>query len=282
MIIDNPILELTSTTKNQFFNVQKLLSTLKIARVTNQSPDHLLAFCQTNDRARPMTNRSELLQRLAPNRLLYVLHSEQEILTQLPLAMLYVALSTEEAVPNRFEQLPKSGPVVDPKTALFYSVSSPWTQVAGLNLGRRLILDSRTDLLKHYPSLKTFCTMSPALTFGQYLVEQGLSQEYHRIQDLDYDRDAQLIAELKPRIRTLAKRYILEEKVDGKPRNAMTRFHLANGAAILRINWPGDLTQVGRKYSAGLLINYIYDPELLNERSLKFLSTGYLEYLEKD
>ncbi len=40
----------------------------------------------------------------------------------------------------------------------------------------------------------------------------------------------------------------------------MARFHLDNGARLERLNAQADLSPKGLKQSAGLMVNYLYDP----------------------
>ena len=50
-----------------------------------------------------------------------------------------------------------------------------------------------------------------------------------------------------------------EKTVQGKPVDAVARFHLGNGARVERINWAGDPSAKGMKQSFGLMVNYLYD-----------------------
>jgi len=57
-----------------------------------------------------------------------------------------------------------------------------------------------------------------------------------------------------------AARYLVERDEAGLPLDPVARFHLGNGARIERLNWLAD--QGGRrlKQSAGLMVNYLYQP----------------------
>ena len=56
-----------------------------------------------------------------------------------------------------------------------------------------------------------------------------------------------------------AAHYLAREMVDGKPVDAVARFHLGNGARVERLNWAGDPSSKGQKQSYGLMVNYLYD-----------------------
>ena len=53
--------------------------------------------------------------------------------------------------------------------------------------------------------------------------------------------------------------YLGRELQDGKPVDAVARFHLGNGARVEQINWAADLSGKGFKQSFGLMVNYLYD-----------------------
>src|SRR5260221_12175099 len=53
--------------------------------------------------------------------------------------------------------------------------------------------------------------------------------------------------------------YLLYAKQDDdEPLDAVARFHLGNGARLERLNWLGDISTTGMRRSAGLMVNYVY------------------------
>ena len=48
-------------------------------------------------------------------------------------------------------------------------------------------------------------------------------------------------AEVKQRLLALCAWYLMREKRNSEPLDAVARFHLRNGARVERINWMGDL-----------------------------------------
>lgn len=61
--VENPLLELKMPNPT-FLNVKNFLKTIKLGRVTKESPEAKLLFCQKTDRARPISTREDLLKRL--------------------------------------------------------------------------------------------------------------------------------------------------------------------------------------------------------------------------
>jgi malonyl-CoA decarboxylase len=45
----------------------------------------------------------------------------------------------------------------------------------------------------------------------------------------------------------------------------VAHFHLSNGARIERINWRADVSDNGMRQAHGLMVNYLYDPERIEE-----------------
>jgi malonyl-CoA decarboxylase len=54
--------------------------------------------------------------------------------------------------------------------------------------------------------------------------------------------------------------------------NSVAKFHLGNGAKLHRINWAGDLSKKGIKQSAGLMVNYLYDLENVEDNHERFVN----------
>ena len=54
--------------------------------------------------------------------------------------------------------------------------------------------------------------------------------------------------------------------------NPVAKFHLGNGAQLFRVNWAADLSKKGLRESAGIMVNYLYDLDRLEENRERFLS----------
>jgi malonyl-CoA decarboxylase len=274
MVHVNPLLE-TAVSKFSFFDQDAFLKTIKLGQVTPHADQAVLDFCQQSDRARPIDERRELLQRLSGPRRLYVLQSDDRLVTKLPLALLFVKLHSGP-IPDKLDAIFGGDSYMAPGgvcTALFYSVSSPWREVAGLQLGRQLILRTKADLLQTFPTIGTLSTMSPALGFADYLRTRGLDPAFA----LRLTPNAVVDESLRSQVHALAREYVFEAKQVGinQPLNAMTHFHCSNGAQVYRLNWPADFTAHGLQHSAGLMVNYRYHPgdDVLKERAARYLQS---------
>ena len=61
---------------------------------------------------------------------------------------------------------------------------------------------------------------------------------------------------------------------DGRPLDAVARFHLGNGARLERINWLGDCSARGMRESAGLMVNYLYDLDEIEKNHEAYANHG--------
>ena len=59
--------------------------------------------------------------------------------------------------------------------------------------------------------------------------------------------------------------HYLQSMKNGAPLDAVARFHLGNGARIERLNWAADTSAKGLKQSCGLMVNYLYELDELDD-----------------
>ncbi|QIB64997.1 malonyl-CoA decarboxylase [Kineobactrum salinum] len=171
------------------------------------------------------------------------------------------------------------------KTAIFYSISNCQPGLRGISFGNFLIKQVVMRLKEEMPQLAEFATLSPIPGFrtwlNKVLVDEQQTvlgaQETALLTALDaphwYQEDG-LNAKLQPLLMQLCARYLVQEKRGSTPLDPVARFHLGNGASIARINWLGDVSAKGLQQSAGLLVNYEYDLEEVEEHHEAFLNRG--------
>ena len=71
--------------------------------------------------------------------------------------------------------------------------------------------------------------------------------------------------------------YLLKsDREDGFPNDPVAKFHLGNGAVLGRINLNADLSEKGKNQSKGLMINYIYNLETLEENHESFFKSKHI------
>lgn len=156
-----------------------------------------------------------------------------------------------------------------PNTATFYSISNCHKGLQGISFGNFLIKQVAADLASELPSIKRFETLSPVPSFASWLHKviagkarcEALDKELHMIlplvaetEPLDSSGEAVQQAGLK-----LCAHYLLNEKHGDFPADPVARFHLGNGAALDQVHWAADTSEVGRKRSLGIMVNYLYE-----------------------
>jgi len=147
-------------------------------------------------------------------------------------------------------------------TAIFYSISNTQVGLRGVSFGDSLIKRVVERLHEEFPRLRTFATLSPIPGLRGWLSKNAPAEL------LQAWEDAAGFGEKSPHRQALLQwtaRYLGSETRDGKPLDAVARFHLGNGARVERVNWAADPSSKGFKQSYGLMVNYLYDLKKLDK-----------------
>jgi malonyl-CoA decarboxylase len=73
----------------------------------------------------------------------------------------------------------------------------------------------------------------------------------------------------------LAAYYFLRARSSkGRVIDSVARFHLGNGARLERINWLGDLSPKGLRESHGIMVNYLYRLDNIEENHEAFANNS--------
>ncbi|MBK5926372.1 malonyl-CoA decarboxylase domain-containing protein [Rhodobaculum claviforme] len=186
--------------------------------------------------------------------------------------LIFVQVALVKGLPGSVQALLDPGrAVLDPAgadTATFYSISNCQSGLKGISFGNSLIKQVVELLRQELPHLRTFVTLSPIPGLGPWLSENAASGdaaaarllELARTPGATFDDPAALA------LRRAAARYLLEAK-DGRdrPRDPVARFHLGNGAQVHEVHARADLSPRGLKQSCGAMVNYLYDPEAVEQ-----------------
>jgi malonyl-CoA decarboxylase len=147
-------------------------------------------------------------------------------------------------------------------TAIFYSISNTQTGLRGVSFGDSLIKRVVETLKDEFPKLKTFATLSPIPGLRAWLAKHAGPE---LLQALDHPLDLPPKSPRRPELLSWAARYLARDMPDGKPLDAVARFHLGNGARVEQLNWGADPSVKGLKQSYGLMVNYLYDLKRLDK-----------------
>jgi len=219
-----------------------------------------------------------------------------------PLIFVEVALVRGMAA-NIHDLLDEQAPVIDPNeadTAIFYSISNAQQGLAGISFGNFLIKMAVSELSTEFPNLKTFSTLSPVPGFMKWLHdrisegETGLLKPDERkaistlskskgskgtlkalLSNNDWASVRKVSDVLEGPLMRLCARYLMDEKRrPGRALDPVAHFHLSNGAIMERLNWQGDCSNKGLGQSAGIMINYLYDPEEIEDNHENYSAKG--------
>ena len=168
--------------------------------------------------------------------------------------------------------------------AIFYSISNTQRGLRGISFGNFLLKRVIEELLDELPQLKSFATLSPIPGFADWLGRQS-GEAIHALLPDKAERqaaaaDAQAGARWLERLRLAAQgdapdamrrsglrlaAHYLTQLRGGEPLDGVARFHLGNGARIERLNWMADASARGLEQSCGMMVNYVYEPDQLDE-----------------
>jgi malonyl-CoA decarboxylase len=151
---------------------------------------------------------------------------------------------------------------------MFYSITNCQEALRGISFGNLLIKQVAEELKREFPHLRRFATLSPIPGFRQWLEKNCDRPTLARLADPAWHL-GEVPDELRLKLTRLCAWYLVHEKKDQEPLDAVARFHLGNGASMERLNWMGDTSETGIARSAGLMVNYVYwlaDVEANHER----------------
>jgi len=142
-------------------------------------------------------------------------------------------------------------------TAVFYSISNCQEGLSGISFGNFLIKNVAHKLKQENEGLGKFVTLSPAPGFTRWLKKKSI--------DKNMDEDILLKQALI---------YLTDsDRDDELPNDPVAKFHLGNGAILERINLNADLSEKGINQSKGVMVNYLYNLDALEENHELFFKT---------
>jgi len=197
-------------------------------------------------------------------------------------------------------------------TAIFYSINNCQRGLDGISFGNFLIKRVVELLGEELRNLKHFATLSPVPGFCGWLREAGAalvteeeatalrtacppslalagpdaapataetpSQALARLLARRFwARDEPVARALEPVLTRLCAQYLIQvgSRRDAKrARDPVAHFHLSNGARIERLNWRGDTSEKGLRESAGLMVNYLYAIDRIEENHEGYVGEG--------
>jgi len=263
---------------------------LRLERITWDTKAAVLERIISYEKVHKIKDMTDLKRRLDEDRRFYAYF--HPVLPDEPLIFVQVAFTQglASSVQDIIKPMTPNQPKAD--TATFYSISNCQQGLTSVTLGNFLIKRVVYEIQQENPKIKHFGTLSPLPGFAEwvnYVEENKLrsilgSEDYEKVKFLrstDIKIGDPRIIEHKKIIKKLTIHYLIKEKVNGKPVNAVTRFHLGNGASIENIVINGNISDYGYNESFGIMVNYIYHLDKLEKIHEEYISNHQISYSDK-
>nr|MDH4447309.1 malonyl-CoA decarboxylase family protein [Acidovorax sp.] len=265
----------------QLFSTWFDVAFLELRRLSWDSPASLLEKLIKYEAVHDIRSWADLKNRLDSDRRCYGFFHPR--LPNEPLIFVEVALldRISSSITPLLDEAAAPVDITRANTAIFYSISNTQTGLRGVSFGDSLIKHVVETLAAEFPRLRTFATLSPIPGFRAWLgknapamlerlddkrrAELGRAvgfeppQAAHFLAAVDKPLELDARSPARQMLLECAAHYLGRDLQDGKPCDAVARFHLGNGARVERLNWGGDPSAKGLKQSYGLMVNYLYD-----------------------
>ena len=275
---------------------------LQLRRLDWNTPAAFLEKLIEYEAVHEITSWQDLKHRLAADRRLYAFVHPN--MPEEPLIFVQVALCRDLATSVQALLDTTAQPIEpeDADTAIFYSISNAQRGLAGISFGNHLIRRVVQDLKRALPRLQQFATLSPIPGFATWLqgvpaVETDATLEPAEREALAlavgtsaaavslpellarplWHLDEPLTQALRPALLRLCARFLVTLDPGGtRARDAVAHFHLGNGAVVAQLNWLADTSAKGMAQSFGIMVNYLYDPQQIDENSENYSRSGQI------
>jgi malonyl-CoA decarboxylase len=141
-------------------------------------------------------------------------------------------------------------------TAVFYSISNCQDGLAGISFGNFLIKKVAHKLKQEISEIDKFVTLSPVPGLMRWMENHAPVTYENCINKINDDENL-----LKKTFLYLTE----SNRKDNLPNDPVARFHLGNGAILHKINLHGDQSKKGMAQSHGVMINYLYDLDIVEK-----------------
>ena len=275
---------------------------LELRRIDWDSPASVLEKLIHYEAVHAIRDWSDLRRRLADDRRCFGFF--HPALPDDPLIFVEVALvrGLPTAAPPLLDL---DTPVLDPAqadSAIFYSISNCQDGLRGISFGNFLIKQVAAELAVEFPGIGRYATLSPLPRFREVLdsldaernplgrtqAEALLAEHADALCEASGENSAvdALLALLaqpvasQPRellegpLTQLALAYLARARRGDSVYDPVAAFHLANGAQLERVNPFADMSAERLRASYGVMVNYLYDPALVERNHELFVNEG--------
>jgi malonyl-CoA decarboxylase len=256
---------------------------LVLRRIDWTTPANILEKIIRYEAVHAINGWDDLRRRLEPpDRRLYAFF--HPALGDEPLIFVEVALT--DSIPSAIAPLlaPDRGELApqNATTAVFYSISNAQRGLARVSFGNFLIKQVVEELKRELPRLTQFVTLSPAPDFAGWLRREAADENSPALtgrarralallEKPNWLAKAAAREALQRTLTPLAAHYFIHARTaSGRVMDPVARFHLGNGARLERLNPFGDLSETALRQSYGLMVNYLYDLDHIEQNHEAF------------
>jgi len=254
-------------------------SFLVLEKIDWSTPANVLEKIIEYEAVHEINSWDDLRARLAPNdRQCFAFF--HPLIPEDPLIFVEVALTNQ--IPESIESVIKIDrdelEYKQINTAVFYSISNCQDGLAGISFGNFLIKKVAHKLKQEISTLDKFVTLSPVPGLMRWMENKAPVTYENCINKIDDDENL-----LKKTFLYLTE----SNREDNLPNDPVARFHLGNGAILHKINLNGDPSEKGMAQSHGIMINYLYDLDIVEKNHELFFKnkevvlSGELKSLKK-
>jgi malonyl-CoA decarboxylase len=257
---------------------------LELRRIDWQSPAAVLEKLIAYEAVHAIKGWDDLRRRLAPDRRCFAFF--HPALPGEPLIFVEVALveglatSMPPLLSQDVEEHTARAQAAGADTAIFYSISNCQDGLRGVSFGNFLIKQVVEELQAEFPQLKRFSTLSPVPGFRRWLT-QRLAEENNPDATLlpklardGWWHDPEQSEPLRTALMRLCATYLTRRASPGNRIDPVARFHLGNGARLELINWLGNTEVRAIQESFGIMVNYLYDHDNIENNHEAFVRGG--------
>ena len=263
---------------------------LKLEKITWDTKAAILERIIKYEKVHKIKDMDDLKRRLQEDRRFFAYF--HPVLQDEPLIFVQVAFTQGLATSIQDIIKPGVSAAVKADTATFYSISNCQQGLTSVTLGNFLIKRVVYEIQQENPKIKNFGTLSPLPGFADWfnsLNDRSImniigAEDFSKIKFL-HNSEVKVgdprIAEHKKIIKKIAIHYLIKEKVNHKPINSVTRFHLGNGASIEDVTINANISDYGYQESFGVMVNYIYHLDKLEKTHEDFINHHKISYSDK-
>jgi malonyl-CoA decarboxylase len=256
---------------------------LELRRIDWQTPAAVLEKLIAHEAVHAIKGWDDLRRRLAPDRRCFAFF--HPALPGEPLIFVEVALveglaTSMPPLLSHVEENTARAQAAGADTAIFYSISNCQDGLRGVSFGNFLIKQVVEELQAEFPQLKRFSTLSPVPGFRRWLTQQ-LAKESNpdaallpRLARDGWWHDPEQNEPLRAALMRLCAIYLTRRPSPGNRIDPVARFHLGNGARLERINWLGNTELRAIQESFGIMVNYLYDHNSIENNHEAFVRGG--------